>query len=141
MAREDLLSRTFVELADILAEGYDPIEFLRRLTERCVSVLGVAEAGVVLADSQGQLRALAPSSERIRLIGLIGVQRQDGPCLDCWRSGEAVREDHLAGAVAAGRTSPRPPSAAASPRPTPCRCACATSATARSACSPASPAA
>lgn len=28
------------------------------------------------------------------------MQRQDGPCLDCWRSGEAVREDHLAGAVA-----------------------------------------
>ena len=36
----------------------------------------------------------------MHLIELIGVQRQDGPCLDCWRSGEAVRADHLAGAVA-----------------------------------------
>lgn len=100
MAREDLVAHTFVELADTLVEGYDPIEFLHRLTERCVSLLGMTEAGVVLADSQGQLRALASSSERMHLIELIEVQRQDGPCLDCWRSGEAVREDHLTEATA-----------------------------------------
>jgi hypothetical protein len=99
VARLDLLSRTFVELADTLVEGYDPIEFLHRLAERCVSVLGVAEAGVVLADAQGQLRALASSSERMRVLELIEVQRQDGPCLDCWRSGDVVREDHLAEAA------------------------------------------
>lgn len=100
MARGDLLARTFVELADTLVDSYDPIDFLQRLAERCVSLLDMAEAGVVLADSQGQLRALASSSERMHLIELIEVQRQDGPCLDCWRSGEAVREDHLAQAVA-----------------------------------------
>jgi len=100
VAREDLVGRTFVELADTLVEDYDPIEFLHRLAERCVSVLGIAEAGVVLADARGQLRALASSSERMRLIELIEVQRQDGPCLDCWRSGEAVHEDHLSEAVA-----------------------------------------
>jgi GAF domain-containing protein len=100
VAREDLVARTFVELADTLVEGYDPIEFLHRLAERCVSLLGVAEAGVVLVGSEGQLRALASSSERMHLIELIEVQRQDGPCLDCWRSGEAVREDHLTAAVA-----------------------------------------
>ena len=100
MARQDLVARTFVELADTLVEGYDPIDFLHRLTERCVSLLGVAEAGVVLADAQGQLRALASSSERMHLIELIEIQRQDGPCLDCWRNGEAVREDRLADAVA-----------------------------------------
>jgi len=93
------LARTFVELADTLVEDYDPIEFLHLLAERCVSVLGVAEAGLVLADARGQLRALASSSERMHLIELIEVQRQDGPCLDCWRSGEAVHEDHLSEAV------------------------------------------
>ena len=99
MAREDLLSRTFVELADTLVEDYDPIEFLHRLAESCVSVLGMAEAGVVLADSRGELRALASSSERMRLIELIEVQRQDGPCLDCWQTGEVVREDDLSAAT------------------------------------------
>ena len=100
MTRQDLLSRTFVELADTLVENYDQIEFLHRLAERCVSLLGVAEAGVVLVGSEGQLRPLASSSERMHLIELIEVQRQDGPCLDCWRSGEAVREDQLTGAEA-----------------------------------------
>ncbi len=100
MTRQDLLSRTFVELADTLVENYDQIEFLHRLAERCVSLLGVAEAGVVLVGSEGQLRPLASSSERMRLVELIELQRQDGPCLDCWRSGEAVRENQLAEARA-----------------------------------------
>jgi len=100
VTRQDLLSRTFVELADTLVENYDQIEFLHRLAERCVSLLGVAEAGVVLVGSEGQLRPLASSSERMHLIELLEVQRQDGPCLDCWRSGEAVREDQLAEAQA-----------------------------------------
>jgi hypothetical protein len=98
--KQDLVAHTFVELADTLVEGYDPTEFLYRLTERCVSLLGVAEAGVVLVDVHGQLRALASSSERMHLIELIELQSKDGPCLDCWRSGEAVREDHLADALA-----------------------------------------
>jgi hypothetical protein len=99
VAREDLIARTFVELADTLVEGYDPLEFLHHLAERCVAVLGIAEAGLVLVDARGQLQALASSSERMHLIELIEVQRQDGPCLDCWRSGEAVAEDRLADAT------------------------------------------
>lgn len=97
MTRQDVLSRTFVELADTLVENYDQIDFLHRLAERCVSLLGVAEAGVVLVGSEGQLLPLASSSERMHLIELIEVQREDGPCLDCWRTGDPVREDNLAG--------------------------------------------
>jgi hypothetical protein len=99
VTREDLLTRTLVELADTLVEDYDPIEFLHRLAERCVSVLGITEAGVVLADAHEQLRAMASSSERMHLIELIEVQRQDGPCLDSWRTGEVVRADDLTEAV------------------------------------------
>lgn len=99
MAKEELIGRTFVELADTLVEGYDPLVFLHHLAERCVEVLGIAEAGLVLVDTRGQLQALASSSERMRLIELLEVQRQDGPCLDCWRDGGAVAEDQLAGAT------------------------------------------
>jgi hypothetical protein len=91
----ELVGRTFVELADTLVEGYDLIEFLQRLAERAVELLGVSEAGVVLADSRGNLHALASSSERMRLLELLEVQRADGPCLDSWRSGESVRADDL----------------------------------------------
>ena len=96
MAREHLIARTFVELADTLVEGYDPLEFLHHLAERCVEVLGMAEAGLVLVDARGQLQALASSSERMHLVELLEVQHEDGPCLDCRRSGGAVAEDHLA---------------------------------------------
>lgn len=93
--QEERVGPAFVELADTLVEGYDLIEFLHLLAERCVELLGVAEAGVVLADAHGKLRTMASSSERMRLLELIEMQRQDGPCLDCCRTGEAVREDDL----------------------------------------------
>ncbi len=99
MVREDLIARTFVELADTLVEGYDPTEFLHHLAERSVEVLGMAEAGLVLVDARGQLQALASSSERMHLIELLEVQHEDGPCLDCWRSGDAVAENDLADAI------------------------------------------
>lgn len=98
MAREELIGRTFVELADTLVEDYDVIEFLHMLAERCVQLLGVTEAGVVLIDAHGRLRPLASSSERMQLVELIEVQTEDGPCLDCCRDGRPVVEDDLEGA-------------------------------------------
>lgn len=95
MAREDLAARTFVELADTLVDSYDVIDFLQLLAERCVELLGVDEAGIVLDDRRGNLRVLASSSERMRLLELFELQAEDGPCLDCFRSGEGVREDDL----------------------------------------------
>ncbi len=56
MAREELIGRTFVELADTLVEDYDVIEFLHLLAERCVQLLGVSEAGVLMFDAHGRLR-------------------------------------------------------------------------------------
>ena len=98
MAREELIGRTFVELADTLVEDYDVIEFLHLLAQRCVQLLGVSEAGVVMFDAHGRLRPLASSSERMQLVELIEVQTEDGPCLDCSRDGRPVREDDLEGA-------------------------------------------
>lgn len=96
--REALMTRAFVELADTLVEDYDVIEFLQLLAERCVQLLGVSEAGVVLFDVHGRLRPLASSSERMQLVELIEVQTDDGPCLDCCRDGRPVHEDDLEGA-------------------------------------------
>ena len=95
---DDRIGRTFVELADTLVEDYDLIEFLHLLAGRCVELLGVGESGVVLADAKGVLRPLASSSERMRLMELIELQCQDGPCLDCYRTGAAVLEHDLAAA-------------------------------------------
>ena len=116
------LTRTFVDLADTLVDEFDVIELLHVLTSRCVDLLGVDAAGVMLADSHGQLRLAAASSERARLLELIELQNDEGPCLDAFRTGRQVSYvdvGHRGGAR--GRCSPRTPRLRASPRSTPCR--------------------
>ena len=85
----------FVELADTLVSGFDVVEFLHRLTERCVELLDVGAAGVVLADEKGGLRVMASSDERARTLELFEVQNHEGPCLDCIRTGEPVVNEPL----------------------------------------------
>jgi transcriptional regulator with GAF, ATPase, and Fis domain len=93
---ERLLARTFVELADNLVADFDLIDFLRLLTDRCVEVLGVSAAGVLLADRNGELRVMAASSERARLLELFQLQNAEGPCLECFHTGTAVTVADLA---------------------------------------------
>jgi ANTAR domain-containing protein/GAF domain-containing protein len=88
--RERKLSRTFVELADTLVTGFDVVDFLHLLTERCVDLLDVSAAGLMLADQRGGLRIVAASEERAHLLELFEFQNHEGPCLDCYRSGLPV---------------------------------------------------
>jgi hypothetical protein len=60
------------------------------LVERCVDLLGVAAAGLLIADGQDQLRLAASSSESARLLELYQIQNDEGPCLDCYRTGTPV---------------------------------------------------
>ncbi|MFF1477109.1 ANTAR domain-containing protein [Streptomyces sp. NPDC058301] len=87
---EQLLAKTFVELADNLVADFDLIDFLRLLTDRCVGLLDVSAAGVLLADRDGELRVMAASDERVRLLELFQVQNDEGPCLECFRTGAPV---------------------------------------------------
>jgi GAF domain-containing protein len=87
---EERLAEVFVELADTLVAGYDLMEFLRVLAERCVEVLEVDAAGLLLADSGGVLRLVAASTEQARILELFQVQGDEGPCVDCYRTGEVV---------------------------------------------------
>jgi len=88
--REAAIVETFVRLADTLVDTYDVIDFLQYLCERCVELIGIDEAGVLLATPAGNLQAVAASSEQTRLLELFEVQNSDGPCLDSFRSGEEV---------------------------------------------------
>jgi transcriptional regulator with GAF, ATPase, and Fis domain len=92
---EQRLARVFVELADTLVDDFDMLEFLNMLVERCVELLDVAAAGVVLSDHRGALRMAAASSEQARLVELFAVQTDDGPCLDCVRTGLPVYSTDL----------------------------------------------
>jgi GAF domain-containing protein len=96
MADQLRLGRVFVELADTLVTDFDVVEFMTVLAHRCVELLGAREAGVVLADERGVLRSVASSHESARLLDLFELQNQEGPCLDCFRTGEQIRNYSLA---------------------------------------------
>ena len=90
-----LLSETFVELTDTMVAGFDVLDFLHMLTDRSVQLLDVSAAGLLLADPRGELRVVAASSEAARVLELFQLQNDEGPCLDCFRSGRAVTATDL----------------------------------------------
>lgn len=90
MTRQERVTRVLVELADTLVVGFDVIDFLHTLVERSLELLAADAAGLMLADQQGHLEVFASSSEETRLLELFELQSSQGPCLDCFTSGEPV---------------------------------------------------
>lgn len=84
------VTRAFVALAGGLARGVDVLDLLGQLTGESARLLDVASAGLLLADQRGVLHVLAASSERTRELELYQLQREEGPCLDSYRSGEPI---------------------------------------------------
>ncbi|MFF4274115.1 GAF domain-containing protein [Streptomyces sp. NPDC001536] len=87
MARERRLAEIFVEVADSLVEDFDVIDLLHRLSTRCVELLDVSAAGILLADAHGELQIIAASDEHTRLLELFALQHDQGPCVECYRTG------------------------------------------------------
>src|SRR6266480_4408086 len=121
MTRESDVVRSLVEMADTLAGDYDVVDLLTGVADRCVDLLGVSAAGVMLASPAGGLGLVASSSEAMRLLELFELQAQQGPCLDAFRTGQRVAHENL---QAGGRRFPLPPWAPSSGRRLPCRCGC-----------------
>ena len=90
MPREGLLARTFVELADSLVDNFDVVDLLTRLADRCVEIVDVDAAGLMLGAPGGELRVIASSSEAMRLLELFETQANEGPCVDCYRTGQPI---------------------------------------------------
>ncbi|RAV17259.1 transcriptional regulator [Mycolicibacterium sp. GF69] len=88
--RETRVLEAVVSLVDTLLEDFDVVDLLTELTGRCAELLDVAAAGFLLADPFGQLRLLAATSEQARELELFQLQADEGPCLDCYASGQPV---------------------------------------------------
>ncbi|GAA1904011.1 GAF and ANTAR domain-containing protein [Streptantibioticus ferralitis] len=88
--REQRLAETFVELADTLADDFEETEFLRRLGARCLELLDVSGAGLILADAYGKLRTVAVREGHEWPRGLLDLQRDGGPALDCYRAAAVI---------------------------------------------------
>jgi transcriptional regulator with GAF, ATPase, and Fis domain len=87
---ERQLVEAFVEMADTLVDDFDLLDFLHRVTVRCADVLTVSAAGIMLTDQRGALRVIAASTEKTRLLELLQMQTDEGPCPECFHTGQAV---------------------------------------------------
>ncbi|WP_409330999.1 GAF and ANTAR domain-containing protein [Trujillonella humicola] len=90
MAREQRLAEVFVELADTLVEEFDVVDFLQMLTERCVELVDTDAAGLMLDDQRGDLQVIAYATESARLLELFELQKAEGPCVDCFATGQVI---------------------------------------------------
>ncbi|MFL6119646.1 ANTAR domain-containing protein [Actinophytocola sp.] len=77
------LAETLVELADTLSPEFNVDDFLRLLVNRCVRLLDVDAAGVFLIG-----HGVVGSSERVAHLELSAQRYEEGPWLDCTRTGE-----------------------------------------------------
>ncbi|MGW6022657.1 ANTAR domain-containing protein [Streptomyces sp. NPDC055099] len=96
-SRERLLAEAFVEMADSVTDDFEVVEFLQSLAVRCVELLGVSAVGVLLADSQDDLKLVAASGEHAWVLDLFALQQEEGPSMDCYRSGTAYTNIALTG--------------------------------------------
>ncbi len=94
-AHETLVVTTFVELIHSLVDDFSVIDALTGLTDRTVQLLGAGAAGILLADSSGELRVISASSKQIGLLELFQIQNSEGPCFDCYTSGTIVSNARL----------------------------------------------
>ncbi|MFE0101295.1 GAF and ANTAR domain-containing protein [Streptomyces sp. NPDC059009] len=95
MDREQQLAEAFVGLADTLADDFDPVVLLDQLARHCVTLIGAAETGIMMATARGSLRTMAVSDDGAALFELFRLQADEGPCLDCYRTGEPVNATDL----------------------------------------------
>jgi len=93
--KEALLALTFVEIVDTMVDDFDVVDLLTRVADRCVEILEVSAAGLMLVAPEGDLRVLAYSSEAVQVVELFELQAEEGPSLDAFRTGVAVVNQDL----------------------------------------------
>jgi len=93
------LADVFVQVADTLVDEFDLIEFLQMLTGRAAELVDAAATGLLLADQQGNLQFMAASDEDTKMLELFQLQVHEGPCQDCFRTGQPVTNADLGAAA------------------------------------------
>ncbi|OII36063.1 transcriptional regulator [Curtobacterium sp. MMLR14_010] len=99
--REARIVDTFATLADTLVDSYDVVELLQTLVETCVDVLDIDAAGIMLANAWGELEVIASTSETSRLMEVLQLDAEAGPCMTTFTTGQPVACPDIADAPAA----------------------------------------
>jgi transcriptional regulator with GAF, ATPase, and Fis domain len=90
MTRQDLLGTNFEQGVEPTLDDVDVIDLLMMLTDRCIDLVGVDAAGILLPDSHGTLRVMAASTRQARLLELFRLQHEEGPSLEAFLTGRRV---------------------------------------------------
>jgi GAF domain-containing protein len=80
----------FATLADTLVDEFDVLDFLDMFAERCVELLDVAAAGLLLVDHEGAVRLVGASTRHARRLHMLQLRHRKGPSLAAYHRGEAV---------------------------------------------------
>jgi GAF domain-containing protein len=95
----DRLATIFVEVADTHDTEFDVVAFMQMLADHVAGLVPDAAAGLLLADPKGRLHYMAASDETTKLLELLQLEKQDGPCVDAFHHREPVINTDLRTAV------------------------------------------
>jgi transcriptional regulator with GAF, ATPase, and Fis domain len=85
VAAEQRLVQAFVELADTLVDEFELVD--------------TDAAGLMLDDQRGNLQVIAYTDESARLLELFELQKDQGPCVECFATGRTIANIDLEEAV------------------------------------------
>jgi hypothetical protein len=88
--REARVVEVLVGLADSLRAGYEVIDTMDLLVHGSTELTAAVAAGVLLDDGDGGLHIVASTSERASDVEEAQLGLDEGPCVECFRTGEVV---------------------------------------------------
>lgn len=89
------LAQTLIDVTKAITQGSETIEVFSALAERCVTLIPVSAAGILLRDIGGSLQVVGSSSRSAHVLDLFQLQNEEGPCLECCETGMPVLNDEL----------------------------------------------
>jgi hypothetical protein len=103
MSRDGQMTRVLTELAEAMVDDFDVSDVLTTLADRCVDLLGIRAAGILLVSPPRTLSVMAWSRAAEPFVDLLDRQTREGPCLDSFESGGSVIGHDLADAASTRR--------------------------------------
>lgn len=86
---------TLVDLIRWVVTDFDPLEALDVLSGHCVTALPAVAGGILLVDHSGALRLAGASHHSAEVLELFQLEKGEGPCMQCCRSGQIVVDTEL----------------------------------------------
>ena len=88
--------QAFAKLADTLVADYDVVDLLQTLCDTCRDMLDATESGILLVDDDGALDVVTTTSESSRLVEMMQLSAEAGPCIESFTTGRVVSVPDIA---------------------------------------------